>query len=318
MAMRVEEITVGVDVAKGWLDIATGNEEEGLLRIDNTAKAIGRWLQTVSGPMRLAVEATGSYHELLVELTQRAGCRVYLVDALKLSRYRDAVGQRAKTDVHDARLLRRYLLQEAGHLRALQPINAGARQVWRLLKRRATVVRTGVQVRQSLGEMVELADSLKRYLQELQRLVRDIDRQLRHQARALGWAQDVARLRAVPGIGPLNALGLVAAFHRGEFCNADRFVAFLGLDVRVRDSGLMRGRRKLTKKGEPEIRRLLYNAAMTASRGYLAVYYRSLLERGMATTAALVALARKLVRVAHALLYQQSHFDVSRRACVTT
>ena len=38
----------------------------------------------------------------------------------------------------------------------------------------------------------------------------------------------------------------------------------MGLDVRVRDSGTFRGRRKLTKKGDPEVRRLLYNAAMAA------------------------------------------------------
>ena len=35
----------------------------------------------------------------------------------------------------------------------------------------------------------------------------------------------------------------------------------MGMDVRVRESGQWRGRRKLTKKGDPEIRRLLFNAA---------------------------------------------------------
>ncbi|WP_355661033.1 transposase [Halomonas salifodinae] len=34
----------------------------------------------------------------------------------------------------------------------------------------------------------------------------------------------------------------------------------------MRDSGTQRGRRKLTKQGDPEVRRLLYNAAMAAIR----------------------------------------------------
>jgi transposase len=40
--------------------------------------------------------------------------------------------------------------------------------------------------------------------------------------------------------------------------HADACIAFLGLDVRVRDSGAWRGRRKLTKKGNPELRCLLF------------------------------------------------------------
>jgi len=54
----------------------------------------------------------------------------------------------------------------------------------------------------------------------------------------------------------------VATYHRGQFLNVDTFIAFMGMDVRVRDSGHFRGKRKLTKKGEPELRRILFNAAM--------------------------------------------------------
>lgn len=41
---------------------------------------------------------------------------------------------------------------------------------------------------------------------------------------------------------------------RGRFKTSDAFIAFLGMDVRVRDSGGYRGRRKLTKAGDPELR----------------------------------------------------------------
>jgi transposase len=91
-------------------------------------------------------------------------------------------------------------------------------------------------------------------------------------------------------------------------------VAFLGLDVRVRDSGRFRGRRKLTKKGDPEIRRLLYNAAMAGCRNpHWNPYYQSLRDRGISGTAALMILARKMVRVCYALLQQQVSFDPGMR-----
>jgi transposase len=50
---------------------------------------------------------------------------------------------------------------------------------------------------------------------------------------------------------------------------ADAFIAFKGMEFRVRDSGQFRGRRKLTKKGDPELPRLLFNAAMQGRRSVL-------------------------------------------------
>lgn len=67
-------------------------------------------------------------------------------------------------------------------------------------------------------------------------------------------------------VGPLTALAMVAAYRRGRFRSVDAFIAFMGLDVRIRESGQFRGRRKLTKNGEPELRRLLVNAAMQGRR----------------------------------------------------
>ena len=60
---------------------------------------------------------------------------------------------------------------------------------------------------------------------------------------------------SIPGIGSGNASALVVAYHRGSFAGSDAFISYLGLDVRIRESGYFRGKRKLTKRGEPELRR---------------------------------------------------------------
>ncbi len=127
--------------------------------------------------------------------------------------------------------------------------------------------------------------------------------------------------RALPGVGPLTALALVALYHRGEFVCADAFIAFMGMDVRVRESGQWRGRRKLTKKGDPEVRRLLFNAAMQARRSPLwEPYYLTLRQRGLSATAAFVALGRKLARVCFALLKNGTEFNPDLRLgpCAST
>jgi transposase len=320
MAKQVEQCTIGVDVAKGWLDTYTADPCN-LERIDNTDEAIGVWLRDLSGPVQVAVEATNCYHELFIERAHEQGHRVYVIDAFKLSRYRDAVGHRAKTDCHDAELLARYLQQEQAHLQCWQPRDPRQTRLWRLLKRRATLVQTTVRLRQSLADIGTLDAAAKELIRHCQQLIRQVDRELQAQARRLGWQQDLQRSGGVPGVGPLTSLALVATFHRHHFRNADAFVAFMGLDVRVRDSGKFRGRRKLTKKGDPEIRRLLYNAAMSACRDpHWKSYYQSLRARGFSGTAALMALARKLVRVCYALLKQQASFDPRARyiACNAT
>ena len=320
MADRVLTRTHGVDVAKAWLDIYTA-EDEALTRIGNAPAAIDDWLRSLCGPARIAVEATSSYHEAFVEQAHAAGHAVYVVDAFRLSRYRDAVGERAKTDRNDARLVARYLRQEYHRLCRWQPRDPRQTRLWRLLKRRATLVHTSVRLRQSLADLGVLDDEVQALIRHCQQLVRRVDRELQAQAQSLGWQDDVQRSLGIPGVGRVSSVALVAAFHRHHFRSADAFVAFLGLDVRVRDSGTFRGRRKLTKKGDPELRRLLYNAAMTACRdAYWQTYYRSLRERGFSGTAAIVALSRKLVRVCFALLQQQADFDPSRRqqSCMAT
>lgn len=309
MAKQVEERIYGVDVAKGWLDIYAAKDGQ-VQRIDNCAAAISAWINGLDGPVRMAIEATNDFHERLVARAYAAGHKVYLIDAFRLSRYREAVGHRAKTDRHDAALLARYLQQEGAELRCWQPRDPRHEALWRLLKRRAKVVQAKTRLRQSLVDLGPLDAEVQALINSHQQLIRRFECELLRRARELGWQAELTRSRSIPGIGPLTALGLVAAFHRGEFSSADAFVAFLGLDVRVRDSGRMRGRRKLTKKGEPELRRLLHNAAMAACRDACwQPYYQSLRARGLSGTAALVALARKLVRVCFALLKHQASFD---------
>ena len=313
MAKQVEERILGVDVAKSWLDIYDAVSGEST-RIDNNEAAVVAWLKARPDLFKVAVEATNRYHELFIEQAHARGHRIFIVDAFRLSRYREAVGHRAKTDRCDAELLARYLKQEQAHLRVWEPRDPRQTRLWQLMKRRAMLVKPRVSLRQSLEDIGGLDDAAKELIRHCDRLIRKVDCELQAQAKQLDWQQDLRLAQGIPGVGNTTSLALVAAFHRHAFRNADAFVAFLGLDVRVRDSGRHRGRRKLTKKGDPEVRRLLYNAAMSGCKQpHWKVYYRSLRDRGLSGTAALMALARKMVRVCFALLRLQVPFTPEAR-----
>lgn len=307
MAMRVERVLVGADVAKTEIVVCEQGRES-LITLSNDKRTLCRYLKALP-PACLAVEATNTFHMILAEEAHKLGHVVYLVDGYKLSRYRDAVGQRAKTDASDARLLVRYLKNERDELRPWEPPSRGYLSLQRLLRRRACLVQARTALSQSLKELPELKQSAQAVMRQLSRLDLLIQKRIQQALSDYGWLQDARRCEALEGVGELTAAALTVTFNRGRFSSSDAFVAFMGMDVRVRDSGTKKGKRKLTKKGDPELRRLLYMAAMTASRSAVwQPFYQRCLDRGLSRIQALVALARKLARVAFALIKNQSNY----------
>ena len=321
MAIPTRPVIYGVDVSQRWLDICQHGSPR-LERVTNDPTAIRGWLKRLPPTAALAVEATNTYHERLVEAAVARGLAVYVVSGYQLKHYARSLNVRMRTDAVDARLLARFLDREIDELRPYQPPPPQQQRLIRLLKRRALLVKQIQQLRQSFVEVPELKRAVDSLIRRIQALITRIDSRLQQLANQLGWRTDLARLRRLPGVGPLNALALCAAYRSGQFTHRDPFIAFLGLDVRSKDSGQHQGRRKLTKKGNPEYRRLLYNAAMSAARhhGHFTAYYHNLQRRGLSKTAALVAIARKIARLAFALLKNQTTFCPQHhlKACAPT
>jgi transposase len=106
---------------------------------------------------------------------------------------------------------------------------------------------------------------------------------------------------------------LIEPLTRLPFRSADAFVAFAGLDPRPKDSGHKVGRRRLSKRGPAELRRLLFNAAMAAARTHAwKPVYEHYRARGLPTTAALVVIARKIMRIAWSIHRYHTTFDPQR------
>lgn len=320
MAMQVESLLMGVDVAKDELVVAQSGTDKCIVVV-NQKQTIAAYLKSLHGPVAIAIEATNVYHLEFVEQAYRKGHTVYLLDGYRLKQYRESVGGRAKTDVADAGLLLRYLTHEQEDLRAWSPPPEGYQLIQGLLRRRAVLVHAQTTLRQSLRGMPELRVTTTALLRKMRQVDQLIQKRLHDAVVRLGWLADVQRCAAIEGIGPITSIALATLFRRGAFKSADAYIAFMGMDVRVRDSGKSRGRRKLTKKGDSEIRRLLYMAAMTASRSnQWKGYYERALARGLSRIQALVVLARKLARIAFALLKNQSTYEskMPKEACAAT
>jgi transposase len=320
MAIQVIHPLIGVDVAKATLAIATSDAQD-VMTLANEPKVIRAWLKTLTGPACLAVEATNLFHLSLIEQAHALGHAVYVVDGYRLKQYRESIGGRAKTDITDARLLQRYLKNERQDLRPWSPPPKGYALLQRLLRRRAVLIQARTTLRQSLACLPELKTSTRALLRHMTRMDALIKKRIGQTLIDLQWQPQAQRCQAIEGVGPVTSAALTMIYHRGTFVSADAFIAFIGMDVRVRDSGTFRGRRKLTKRGDPELRRLLYLAAMSARRSVVwHGFYERAIARGLTSTQALVALARKLARIAFALLKTASEYQpkLPQTTCMQT
>lgn len=311
MAMPVSVLKpiVGVDVAKNELVIYQA-ELDLLETISNDKTSIKKWLKALPAPVDLAIESTNIYHLAFADLAHEAGCTIYMIDGYALSHYRKGVKVRAKTDALDAKLLARYLKNEYEELHPWVPPSPLYRRLLSLFRRRAALVQARVGLVQSWANEPLLKSAFAEQVASMQRLETLVEKMINDQLKEAGLLADLKRCTKVEGIGFLTGARLIATFQRGDFKNADAFIAFLGMDLRVSQSGQKDGRRSLTKRGDPEARRLLHNAAMSASRTPAwKSFYEEQRNRGFSTTQALVILARKLARVVFALLKGQSEYQ---------
>jgi len=306
--MTIQTPIVGIDVAKESLSLYRLDTQQAST-LANARSTILAWLKTLPADCALAIEATSTYHVLLADLAYQRGHRIYVIDGYRLSNYRKGIGGRVKNDQSDARLLARYLAHEQRQLRPWKPTCKAYRRLQVLLRRRATLIRSTTALRLSFAQDRQMARELKPVLERMKRLEVRLNEELNKALQEAGLAEQAKRCQAIEGIGPLTAAALNLAFLRGSFRSSDAFIAFLGLDVRVKESGRYNGRRKLSKQGDSETRRLLYNAAMAASRTKAwQSRYQQYLQRGLKRTEALIILARKLARIAFALMKTQQPY----------
>ncbi len=112
-------------------------------------------------------------------------------------------------------------------------------------------------------------------------------------------------LTTVPGIGPVLAATILAEIgdvHR--FPSADHLVAYCGLALSVWQTGQAPERRFLSRRGSKRLRAAYYRAALVAIEHdpHLGAYYRRRVRQGLSKQRAVLAVARKLVRITYALL----------------
>ena len=124
--MAKREVWVGIDVSKRRLDVALGVHGE-LLQVDNDPGGFTGLVEKLGalGPELIVLEASGGYETALVGELVDAKLPGVVVNARQVRDFARAIGQLAKTDALDARVLALFGERVRPPLRAL-PDELGA------------------------------------------------------------------------------------------------------------------------------------------------------------------------------------------------
>ena len=312
-------LDLGADVDSRSIMIADAARAFAPHRIANERRAILAWLRTVPPGSRLGLEATGAYHELLADLAHRAGLQVFVLNAREVRRYAQGLGRRGKTDRIDAEVIARYVAHEHTELHAYLPPSKAQRALARLIKRRAKLVTLKGMLTQSLRGLPGVHTELQQVTARLERLIGHLEVLMQRALEQLPAAHQAAQhCRTIPGVGPLGSTCLGYTLTRVPYANSDAVIAHTGFDPRPADSGQKHGRRRLSRRGPGELRRVLFNCGMAAAKTPLwRPYYQAQRAKGLSSTAAIVILSRKLVRIAFALNKHNRDFDPAQVAIMT-
>jgi transposase len=310
----MSRILIGVDVCKDFLD-AHVRPAAVSKRFANTPAGIEQlvaWVQPFTAE-RIVFESTGPYQKAAVGALLAAKLPAVVVNARQVRDFAKGTGQLAKTDVIDAGILAHFGEVVATIVRPLP--SQEILEFRDLCDRRGQLVRFVAAEKNhrhaAQGSSPKVLKNIDKTIAFLQRQIEDLEQRMDRivDGSETFKAKDEI-LQSIVGIGPQVSRTLLV--HLPELGEGTRqsIAALVGLAPFADDSGTVNRIRHI-RGGRGKVRIALYQAAVAAIR-YCATmksFYASLKARGKASKVALIAVARKILVLANALLRSMTPYQ---------
>lgn len=302
--MTSESIYIGIDVAKGRLDIAVrpGKEE---LSVDNDEAGIGTLVSRLKSlkPVLVVLEATGGLELPVTAALATAEMPAVVVNPRQVRDFARATGQLAKTDRLDAQVLARFGEAVQPTPRPLR--DAEAQALSALLTRRRQVVEMVTAEKNRLHTArPSVRKEIRRHIVWLEKSLVKLDSDLGDSLRQSPlWREQDDLLRSVPGVGPVLSLTLLAELPELGTLDRWQIASLVGVAPLNRDSGVLRGKRTVWG-GRARVRAALYMGTLVATRynPVIKAFYDRLCAAGKPKKVALTACMRKLLVILNSML----------------
>ena len=297
-------VFVGVDVAKERLDVVIRPSGEGWSEANAEAgiAALVARLRLL-GPALIVCEATGGFERAAIAALAAAGLPVVVANPRQVRDFARATGQLAKTDVLDAGILALFAERVRPAPRPLP--DAAAQLLDAVLTRRRQLLEMLTAEKNRLGFAPKpLHRGIQAHIRWLERQLDDVTKELAGLIEASPvWRAKDDLLQSVPGVGPIASYTLLGELPELGTLSHKQIAALAGVAPLARDSGTLRGKRRIWG-GRASVRTALFMAALCGRRWNptLKRFYDRLIAAGKPKKVAIIACARKLLTILNAMV----------------
>jgi transposase len=300
---------LSIDISKDHLDTdawpkswrrRVENSEEGICAIVSEARRRNAFV---------IFEATSVYDRGVIEALNKGEIAYHRANPRKARDFARSSGFLAKTDQVDAAMLAQYA--RSVELPVTEPVAPERETLRNLIDRRAQLVGMRKQEKTRIQQIQDVAirDEMKAFITAIEERIATYDERIRLHLKAHQSLDGVARiLMSAPGIGLISAASLLALLPELGRRSTKTIAALVGVAPLARDSGRLRGQRRIWG-GRRNVRCLLFLAARHAEKNIaFAPFAQRLREAGKPIKKIRIAVARKLLLALNTMVARQRAF----------
>lgn len=309
--MKEAPLFVGIDVSKDRLDVAvrpTGEAWQAPYNSRGVSDLVHRLEQLA--PQLVVLEATGGMEMALAGELAASQLAIAVVNPRQVRDFARAAGKLAKTDALDAHALAHFAQAMRPASRPLP--DAQSKELMALVARRRQLVEMITAEKNRLRTAARrIRPKVQEHISWLEESLEDLDRDLGEFIRSSPmWNGKDQLLRSTPGVGPVLSMTLLSDLPELGALNRGEIAALVGVAPFNRDSGALRGKRRVWG-GRGRVRAALYMATLVATRynPVLRSFYQRLCEAGKPKKVALTACMRKLLTILNVMVKHNRHWN---------
>jgi len=308
---------LGIDISKKYFNFCLVNDQGSILaqnKVENEKKDISVMFNALkkafgisSKNVIVCMEHTGIYCNLLLDYLYQHEINTCVESALQI---KQSMGMtRGKNDKVDAERIAKYALKNRLELKFWKPEREVIQKIKYLLSFRERLIKTRVQLQVPIIEQEcfvekrfknQLGAGCEASLKAMSRDIAKVEKEIRELIKLDRQITSMMEFaKSVPGVGTITAINMIIT--TGEFKripDPKKFACYSGVAPFEHRSGTsFRGKTRVSKMGNKNMKRLLHLAAMAAikSMSDIKEYYHRKLKQGKNKMSAINAVRNKLI-----------------------
>lgn len=326
--MNNDKFYCGIDVSKKKLDVMLLEKEKFHYKVfENSNDGViflQEWVNSKTGNnafVHFCMEATNVYHELVAfSLLENKNYKVSVVNPRRIKAFAKSLIN-TKNDKSDAMVLAKFCKER--NPRPFTPQTQERREFRDLSRLMDNLVELRImqKVRLQTFNTEAAARVVNATINSIDNTIAETEKEIKfYYDNYSELKQEYDLLTSIPSFGKRISNVLISEIYKDEYgiYNSKKLTSFFGLEVREMESGTSVWQKpRITKYGNPRVRNMLYMAALVSIRHNLKMseFYLHLVNKGKPKKVALVAVMRKLLVVACAILNSKKTYEENHVSC---